>query len=127
MVGAPVGTTLGYQIPQPVSSLPLAQTEERTIAQLTDALTGDSHHPANLLERTTVAIVQAKVQPQDLGVAGRQGGQGSLNIPRLAVGHGGHIGAFLLAAGEPLDPFVALPIPGGVIQADRFRVKCTQL
>src|SRR6185312_4394166 len=106
----------GHEIAQPVASLTFAQAEEGTIAELTDPLPGDAHHPSDLLQRPAVAIVQPEIEPEHLGIPRRKRGQGSLDVPGLAVGHGGHVRAFLLPAGEALDPLVALAVPGGMVE-----------
>src|SRR3954452_20467363 len=117
---------LGHEIPQPVSRFTFPQTQERAVSQLADSLPGYPHHPADFLERPAVAVVQSEVEAQHLGVSGRQSRQGGFDVPSLAVGHGAHVGAFLLTAGEPLDPLVAFAIPGGMIETYRFGVECAQ-
>src|SRR5215207_1981074 len=97
---------LRNQIPQPISGFSLAQAEKRPIPKLTDAFAGDSHHPADLFECTAVSIVEAEIEPQHLGIPGRQRGQGRFDVPGLAVCHRAHIGAFLLTTGEAFDPLV---------------------
>src|ERR1700704_116404 len=111
---------LSNQIPQPLAGLAFAQAEEGAVPQLTDPLASNPHHAADLLERTAVTVVQPKVEPKHLGVPRRERGEGRPDIPRLAVGHGRHVGAFLLAAGEAFDPFVAFTVPGGMVEPNRL-------
>src|SRR5215212_4310814 len=88
----------GHEIPQPVAGLAFAEAEERPIPELANPLTGDAHHPADLLERAAVPVVESEIEPEHLGVPRRQRGERGLDVPGLAVGHGAHVGAFLLTA-----------------------------
>ena len=52
--------------------------------------------------------------------------QRRLDVARLAVGHRGGIGAFLLRHGEPLHPLIAVAVPGGVVEPHGFGVEGAQ-
>ena len=87
-----------------------------TVPQLTNPLSSDSHHPANLLQGTAVAIVQPEVEPEHLGVPGRERGKCRLQIAGSAAGEGGRIGPFLRERNEPLQPATILTVPHGLVQ-----------
>src|SRR5918999_1124912 len=55
---------------------PLAQPLQCPVAQLTDSFPGHAEHASDLLKGMLASAIQTEVQPQHLGIAGRQGSQG---------------------------------------------------
>ncbi len=116
----------GYEILEPLAGFAFAQPLERPVAELTDPLASDSHHPADLLEGPAVAVLESKIEPEHLGIARRQRGQRRLDVLGLAVGQGRAVGALLVDGGKALHPLVAVAVPGGVIEPHRLRVESRQ-
>src|SRR6185312_5159530 len=77
----------GSQLPQYVAVL-LLQLPERPVTKLTNPLPGYSHHPADLFQGPAVAIIQAEIQPEHLGIARRQRRQRQLEIVCSAARQG---------------------------------------
>src|SRR5678816_917009 len=70
----------GREAGQRAAHVALAQPLERAVAQLTDTLTRDAEHAADLLERVLAAAVEPEIEPQHLGIARRQGAQRRLDF-----------------------------------------------
>src|SRR3954452_5618912 len=78
---------LGCQLPQYVAVF-LFQLPERPVAKLTNPLASYPHHPADLFQSPAIAIIEAEIQPEHLGVARWQGSQRQLEIVGSAAGQG---------------------------------------
>src|SRR3954468_16810992 len=78
---------LGCELPQHVAVL-LLQLPERPVAKLANPLPSYSHHPADLFQSPAVAVIQAEIQPEHLGIARRQGRQRQLEIVGSAARQG---------------------------------------
>src|SRR6188508_556435 len=129
--GTPVGPcTLGKigsgsQLPQHIAVL-LLQLPKRSIAELTNTLTGYSHHPADLFQSPAVAVIQTEIQPEHLGIARRQSGQRQLEIVGPAARQGRGVGPFLRQGNEPVQPTPVLALPDRLVETQGLYVKRTQ-
>src|SRR6188508_365628 len=104
----------GSQLPQHIAVL-LLQLPERSVAELTNTLTGYSHHPADLFQSPAVAVIQTEIQPEHLGIARRQGSQRQLEIVGSATRQGRGVGPFLRQRNETVQPAPILALSHGLV------------
>src|SRR3954471_3940153 len=78
---------LGCELPQHVAVL-LLQLAERPVAKLANPLACYPHHPADLFQSPAIAIIEAEIEPEHLGVARWQCRQRQLEIVGSAAGQG---------------------------------------
>ena len=117
------GASSGHQVPEPLAGFAFAQLQQRAVAQLADPLAGDAHHPADLLERAAVSVVETEVQPQDLGIPRRERGERRLDVAGLAVGH--RVASVPSCSASANRSIRSLPSPSRVGMVEPHRLGCS--
>src|SRR5215210_3055413 len=101
----------------------LTQLPKSTIPKLPDALAGDAHHAADLLERPRLAVIQPKVESEHLGVARRERREGEIEVGGPAVGHGRSVCALLREGHEALHATPLVRFPDWMVEPHRLDMK----
>src|SRR3982751_1641955 len=93
------------------------------IPELTDPLPSNAQHTTDLLQGAGIPIVQPEIEPEDLGISGRERCQGDLQLAGSSAGQESGIGALLSQRDKPLKATTILPLPNGVVEPESLDVQ----